>query len=197
VRLRSGEGSPTIAGPDLGDDERRTLLRVARQALQAALNGLADPVEVPNAPDILRRPGGAFVTLRCHGELRGCIGQVASERPLAEVVWRAAVLAATDDPRFPPLARAELEGLRLEISVLSAPLRMAIADSGGIEPGRDGVMVRRGRRQGLLLPQVATEQRWDAAALLAAVCRKAGLAADAWQRPDCELYVFQADVFGE
>lgn len=170
---------------------------MARQALQAALDGPRDPVGVSAGSDALGRPGRAFVTLRHDGELRGCIGQVASERPLAEVVWRATVLAATDDPRFPPVAREEFEGLRLEISVLSEPLRMGIADPACIEPGRDGVMVRRGRRQGLLLPQVAIEQRWDAAALLAAVCRKAGLPVDAWRRPDCELYVFQADVFGE
>jgi AmmeMemoRadiSam system protein A len=171
---------------------------VARQALQAALEGSADPVEGPAAvPDALRRPGRAFVTLRHDGELRGCIGQIDADRSLAEAVWRAAVLAATDDPRFSPLAREELEGLRLEVSVLTEPLRMGVADLAGVEPGRDGVMVRRGRRQGILLPQVATEQGWDAMALLAAVCRKAGLPDDAWRRPDCELYVFRADVFGE
>ena len=107
------------------------------------------------------------------------------------------MLAATEDPRFPPVAVEELDELRLEISVLSEPTRLGAADPASIEPGRDGVMVRRGRRQGLLLPQVATEQRWDAVALLVAVCRKAGLADDAWRLPDCELYVFQADVFGE
>jgi AmmeMemoRadiSam system protein A len=169
---------------------------VARQALQAALSGTSQPEELSES-GALRRPGRAFVTLRHSGALRGCIGHVAPDRPLAEVVWRVTMLAATEDPRFPPVLREELDELRLEISVLSEPTRMGVADPAGIEPGRDGVMVRRGRRQGLLLPQVATEQRWDAAALLVAVCRKAGLADDAWRRPDCELYVFQADVFGE
>ena len=81
--------------------------------------------------------------------------------------------------------------------LLSEPVRLSPADPACVEPGRDGVMVRRGRRQGLLLPQVATEQGWDAESLLAAVCRKAGLPDGAWRLPDCELYVFQADVFGE
>jgi uncharacterized protein (TIGR00296 family) len=107
------------------------------------------------------------------------------------------LLAAMEDPRFPPVTREELGDLRLEISVLSEPRRIAVADPASIEPGRDGVMVRRGRRQGLLLPQVAAEQHWDAAALLAAVCRKAGLPDDAWRHPESEVYVFQADVFGE
>ena len=169
---------------------------MARQALQATLSGAAQPEEL-SASVTLRRPGRAFVTLRHSGTLRGCIGHVAPDRPLAEVVWRVTMLAATEDPRFPPVAREELDELRLEISVLSEPTRMGVAEAARIEPGRDGVMVRRGRRQGLLLPQVATEQRWDATALLVAVCRKAGLADDAWRRPDCELYVFQADVFGE
>lgn len=188
--------SPTIADPELGAEERRALLRLARQALQAAVHGGGGPEELPESPR-LRQCGRAFVTLRQGGALRGCIGHVAPERPLAEVVWRVTMLAATEDPRFPPVAREELGALRLEISVLSEPVRMAVADPAFIEPGRDGVMVRRGRRQGLLLPQVATEQQWDAAALLAAVCRKAGLPDDAWRRPDCELYIFQADVFGE
>ena len=105
--------------------------------------------------------------------------------------------AATEDPRFPPVCREELDELRIEISVLSEPVRLGVRDPASIEPGLDGVIVRRGWRQGLLLPQVATEQGWDAEALLAAVCRKAGMRDDAWRRPDCELYVFQADVFGE
>jgi AmmeMemoRadiSam system protein A len=173
------------------------LLRVARLAVQATVEGLADRIEVPHEPEALRRPGRAFVTLRSNGELRGCIGHVASDRPLAEAVWRAAALAAAADPRFAPVAREEVGGLRLEISVLTEPLRVGLPDPAAIEPGRDGVMVRRGRRQGVLLPQVATEQHWDGMALLAAVCRKAGLPDDAWRRPDCELYVFHADVFGE
>ncbi len=196
MRSPSGGGSPTIAGPDLGDEERRALLRVARQALRAALDGASEPEGLSESP-VLGRPGRAFVTLRHSGTLRGCIGHVASDRPLAELVWHVTILAATEDSRFPPVAREELDELRLEISVLSEPMPLGVADPDHIEPGRDGVMVRRGRRQGLLLPQVATEQRWDAAALLAAVCRKAGLPDDAWRRPDCELYVFQADVFGE
>jgi AmmeMemoRadiSam system protein A len=161
------------------------------------VDGAETPAAAEPEPLTLQRPGRAFVTLRRGGELRGCIGHVASVRPLAEVVRRVTILAATEDPRFPPVSREEVAELRVEISVLSEPVRLGAHDPASIEPGRDGVLVRRGGRQGLLLPQVATEQRWDAATLLAAVCRKAGLPDEAWRRPDCELYVFQADVFGE
>ena len=138
-----------------------------------------------------------FVTLRGEGGLRGCIGHVPADRPLADVVPRVAVSAATEDPRFPPVALEELALLRIEISVLSEPVRLASPDPDGVRPGEDGVIVRRGWRQGLLLPQVATEFDWDAEALLAAACRKEGLAVTAWREASTELYLFQADVFGE
>jgi AmmeMemoRadiSam system protein A len=170
------------------------LLLVARRALEAALCGALDGSS-PLAPAALRRPGGAFVTLRRHGALRGCIGRLASDRPLAEVVASMAVAAATEDPRFPPLPPDELLDLEIEISVLSEPELLASHDPEGIRPGRDGIVVRRGRRQGLLLPQVAVEHGWDAEAFLAAACRKAGLPREAWRKPDCDLFVFQAVVF--
>jgi AmmeMemoRadiSam system protein A len=175
-------------------DERQALLLVARRALEAALCGAPEgrPAEASAA---LRQPGGAFVTLRRHGALRGCIGRLVSDRPLGEVVASMAVAAATQDPRFVPVPPDELPDLEIEISVLSEPVPLASHDSEGIRPGRDGIVVRRGRRQGLLLPQVAVEHGWDAEALLAAVCRKAGLPPDAWRGSDCDLFVFQADVF--
>lgn len=106
-----------------------------------------------------------------------------------------AVAAATDDPRFPPIPPDELQDLEIEISVLSEPELLASHDPEGIRPGRHGIVVRRGRRQGLLLPQVAVEHGWDAEAFLAAACRKAGLPREAWRTPDCDLFVFQAVVF--
>ena len=108
-----------------------------------------------------------------------------------------AVSAALEDPRFPPVLPEELSHLSIEISVLSEPELLADPDPTRIRPGQDGVLVRRGWRQGLLLPQVATEQGWGANELLAGVCRKAGLDVDAWREPGTELYVFQVEAFGE
>lgn len=137
------------------------------------------------------------MTLRRGAELRGCIGHVPSDRPLGEIVASMAVCAAVEDPRFPPVAPEELASLRIEVSVLTEPVRVIRPDAGHVHVGRDGVIVRQGRRQGLLLPQVATEHAWDAEALLAAACRKAGLPAEAWKAAESELYIFQADCFGE
>jgi uncharacterized protein (TIGR00296 family) len=89
---------------------------------------------------------------------------------------------------------AERAALRIEISVLG-PLRPGRPDE--VEVGRHGLVIRRGQHSGLLLPQVAIEQGWDRVTFLAQTCRKAGLPADAWQAGDCELQMFEAQVFGE
>lgn len=187
--------SRTIALAELGADARSQLLGLAREALEASVRG-GTVGPVPEGPALSRRRG-AFVTLRCGTELRGCIGHILADQPLGEVVARMAASAALEDPRFPPVAPEELSNLRIEISVLSEPLLDLERDPARIRPGEDGVLVRQGWRQGVLLPQVATEQGWSAEQLLAGVCRKAGLGADAWREPDTELYVFQVEAFGE
>lgn len=174
--------------------ERLALLAIARGALEAAVRGLPPPSLTPRCGTAA---GGVFVTVRCGGELRGCIGHLADCPRLEEEVARVAVSAATRDPRFPPVSVDELATLSVEISILEAPVRIDPADPARIRVGTDGVIVRRGDRQGLLLPQVAAEYGWDAAALLAATCRKAGLPPDEWRRPGCDVYVFQAEVIGE
>ena len=171
-------------------------MQLARDALQAHFAGRAEP-PLPDAPAAaLRR--GAFVTLLRQGALRGCIGHVADDRPLGDVVREMAVAAALDDPRFPPVTPDELPALTIEVSVLTQPVRLASAgpDAPRVVVGRDGLIVRRGQHIGLLLPQVATEYHWGPEAFLAATCRKAGLPPEAWREPETELLAFQADVFG-
>jgi AmmeMemoRadiSam system protein A len=188
-------GNPTIALVDLGAEERRALLALAREVLEAAVRG--GPLRpLPEGLGLHQR-SGAFVTLRRGTELRGCIGHVPADQPLAAVVARMTVSAALEDPRFPPVAAEELSQLGIEISVLSELQLLAPPEPSRIRPGHDGVLVRRGWRQGLLLPQVATEQGWGTDQLLAGVCRKAGLEADAWRDTGTELYVFQVEAFGE
>ena len=145
----------------------------------------------------MRQCHGAFVTLRRGPDLRGCIGHILADQPLVEVVARMAASAALDDPRFAPVELEELPELRIEISVLSEPELLLDPDPARIRPGQDGVLVRRAWRQGLLLPQVATEMGWTAEQLLAGVCHKAGLEPEEWREPDTELYVFQVEAFGE
>jgi len=179
--------------PALSSGERAALLALARRAIVAHL-GRQSPPPTADLPERLRAAQDGFVTLHSNGKLRGCIGMVEAGRPLCEIVARCAVGAATEDPRFPPMTLAEMDGLRIEISALSRPV--VVESPGEIEAGRHGVIVRQGRRQGLLLPQVATEQGWDRDTLLRQTCRKAGLPADAWMH-GARLQVFEAEVFSE
>jgi AmmeMemoRadiSam system protein A len=170
------------------------LLAAARAALRRALGRGADPTPTGALPAIRR---GAFVTLRIGDELRGCLGHITADRPLADLVPGLAVAAAREDPRFPPLAAGELDRVNIEVSVLSTPTAVDPAGPGAIVSGRDGLIVERGRARGLLLPQVAPEQGWGPEAFLDATCEKAGLSAGAWREPGTRVLTFQADVFDE
>lgn len=177
----------------LCSDDRRQLLLLARTSLTEVIlyNRLPD---VPPLGGRLAERAGAFVTLYCQGRLRGCVGLPGQELPLWETVVQAAVSAARNDPRFAVVGAGELSQIEIEISVLSEARPIA-ADA--IEVGRHGLLVIRGRNRGLLLPQVATERSWPVRRFLEETCRKAGLAADAWQDPETELLAFAAEVFSE
>ncbi len=144
-------------------------------------------------PELLE-PRGAFVTLRRDGELRGCIGYIEAVCPLWETVETCAESAALRDFRFSPVRPEELSSLHIEISVLS-PLE-SIDDPERIQVGQHGIVMSSGGRRGLLLPQVATEYRWDREQFLQHTCQKAGLPADAWKH-GAKIEIFSADVFGE
>jgi AmmeMemoRadiSam system protein A len=168
------------------------LVAKARHAIAERL-GVAGPP--PSAPP-LDEMRGVFVTLRERAghELRGCIGMIEPRFPLGEAVRRAAVSAAFDDPRFPPVSADELASLVLDVSVLG-PLAPSEVDA--VEVGRHGVVIRCDGRSALFLPQVAAEQGWDRDTLLAQLCRKAGLPLDAWRRPGSRLFVFETETFAE
>ena len=174
------------------DADRRLLLRLARQAMTAHVQRQPTPAAEPEG--IFARPGGAFVTIHRHGDLRGCIGHLESDEPLGEVIVRCAVAACSRDPRFPPVTGPELADLELELSLLG-PLE-EIAGAGDIEIGTHGLVVEQGWHRGLLLPQVATEWKWDRETFLAHTCQKAGLPMDAWKK-GAKLWRFSAEVFGE
>ena len=174
----------------------RWLLEQARAAVEAAGRGQAyRAAEIPaelGSEDRreLERPRAAFVSLHKHGKLRGCVGHVAIDTPLRQVVAEMAQAAALDDTRFPPVTAEETADLAIEISVLSplAPIRPE-----EVRPGVHGLAVRQGWRRGLLLPQVAASQHWDAERFLSETCRKAGLEPDAWKR-GAEVEGFTAEV---
>ena len=180
----------------LSNDLRSQLLRIARQSIEAVFEGRRLELDLGTLDDELRRPSGAFVTLNERtGDLRGCIGSIEPVAALAQAVASSAVNAAFRDPRFPPLRKEELPAIHIEISVMS-PI-VAVADVSEIEVGRDGLIISRGARAGLLLPQVATEYEWDRDTFLRQTCIKAGLPGDSWRSPDCRIEKFSAEVFGE
>ncbi len=177
----------------LTDLDKRTLLQTAREAIGSRLS-CRQPC-YPAASPALQIPCGAFVTLKERDELRGCIGHITAAEPLVETVKEVARSSAFDDPRFPPLSPFEWPDIVIEISVLS-PF-VTVKDPSCIQTGVHGIMIHRGMRSGLLLPQVATEQGWDRETFLAHTCLKAGLPRDAWKSDDARIEIFTAIVFGE
>jgi AmmeMemoRadiSam system protein A len=177
----------------LDEAQKRLLLQCARETIAAALERRA--AVYPPGLAALAEPCGAFVTLKKRGQLRGCVGHVTADQPLAETVKDAATASAFEDPRFPALSAQEWPAVKLEISVLS-PLQQ-VTDTTLVVPGVHGVKVRRGPCAGLLLPQVAPEQGWDRETLLSRTCTKAGLPSDAWKDPATRIEIFTAIVFGE
>lgn len=178
----------------LSESERHALLELARGAIASRL-GRPGP-EPPRSTGTLREKRGAFVTLRRKqdGELRGCVGFSEARFPLAEAVERAAQLAAFGDGRFDPVRADELDGLVLDVSVLS-PLSPIAPEA--VEVGRHGLMIRCAGRAGLLLPLVPVQFGWDREEYLEHLCRKAGLPKDSWKRPDAELLAFTTELVEE
>jgi AmmeMemoRadiSam system protein A len=179
----------------LNEEQRRRLLSLARTSIESTLEGHAPEVRADDFDEDLRRPAGAFVTLRKQGDLRGCIGSIRALEPLYRAVASSAVSAAFRDPRFFPVRKDELSQLELEISVMG-PIE-PVRDVAEIEVGRDGLIISRGRFVGLLLPQVASEYGWDRETFLVQTCLKAGLQPEAWRAPDTHIEKFAAEVFSE
>jgi AmmeMemoRadiSam system protein A len=177
----------------LSDQERRQLLALARGAIAARLGRPGPECPAPSGTLLERR--GAFVTLRRQdGELRGCVGFSEARFPLHEAVERAALLAAFEDGRFDPVRAEELDGLVLDISILS-PLRPVAPED--VEVGRDGLMIRHAGRSGLLLPPVPLQWGWDREEFLQHLCLKAGLPRDSWRMAGAELLAFSAELVEE
>jgi AmmeMemoRadiSam system protein A len=180
----------------MDDTQRKTLLKVARDTVEAVVSGKPVPTPESNDPE-LNAPCGCFVTLKNRGRLRGCIGHFTSDNPLIELVAQMAEASATGDPRFfdDPVTPRELKSLDIEISVLS-PLQRT-NNPLGFELGVHGIYIRRGCVSGCFLPQVATETGWSKEEFLSYCCsHKAGLLPDAWKDPRTEVYLFTAEVFG-
>ena len=173
-------------------DDQRRLIELARCALEARVCCTGVPnIDSTVAPDVR---SGAFVSIFHDGELRGCLGRLNSPLPIARLVVDLAQAVADSDPRFDRVVPEELDGIDLEISILTNEREIQSVDE--IEVGKHGLIVEEGTSRGLLLPQVPEEHGWDRDTFLNHTCLKAGLAPDAWRR-GARIFVFEALVFGE
>lgn len=176
------------------DHHKKILLSFARKTIQQFL--MSDTVPLTRGFDpVLQNHQGAFVTIKKHGQLRGCIGHLAEDLPLCHVVGTMALQAAFNDRRFRPLTLEEFPEIEIEISVLTPSQRVSRAED--IQVGRDGVILRKGGRSAVFLPQVAPEQGWNREQMLTHLSRKAGLSSDSWKAGDAQFFTFQAVVFSE
>ncbi len=198
------EARPTLLSPEFSLDHRRTLLRIAHEAILSILEHRPFPAEPPLLTR-LSEPRGVFTTLYLRGDrlpndhgdrhrqLRGCVGYAMPIAPLYRAVAETARAAAFEDSRFLPVTKEEASRLEVSLSVLS-PLFPIHPDA--VEVGRHGLLISDGARRGLLLPQVPVENVWDRETFLEQTCRKAGLPPDAW-RKHATIEAFTAEVFSD
>ena len=179
----------------LGAREQNELLALARKSVEYAVRERKTYEPAASASESLNQERGAFVTLKKSGELRGCVGYTSAIKPLYMTVRDTATLAALRDSRFQPVTASELGQLDYEISVLS-PLRRVL-DIRQIKVGQHGLLMKNGIYQGLLLPQVPVEERWDRQRFLEETCAKAGMRAGCWKDENTDIFMFTAVVFGE
>ena len=179
----------------LTDSDKGILLLAARESIRSIFGEVAMPIiEYKDYPNLLTK-AGAFVTLTQGGYLRGCIGYLTSENSIYQTVCDAAKQAAQNDPRFSPLDASEIDHINIEISVLTPP--QPITDYEDIIIGQHGLILEEPPFRGLLLPQVAVEQKFMVAQFLTALCEKAGMNSYEWQERLLNVSVFGAIVFSE
>jgi AmmeMemoRadiSam system protein A len=184
-------------------DEQQILLDLARSTLERVTRGQSPPdLDLDKLPPALTEDRACFVTLRrrVDGALRGCTGTLIARHPLAQEVVSMTIQTAFSDPRFRPVSENEVEGLHLEISVLTPPQPLAFDGSedllNKLHPGIDGVTLKLDNRRATFLPQV-WESYPDPRVFLSLLSEKMGRAPDAWRNPHLEVETYQAVIIEE
>lgn len=188
-----------MAAKDTPLEDKEVLLKLARSVIASRLG--EGEIERPETPsDLLLEKRGCFVTLHKEGQLRGCIGTIEPLQSLIDGVESNAFSAAFRDPRFPPLAREELDQVEVEISVLTVPEEVEFKDGDDLKsqlkPGVHGVILSRGARRSTFLPQV-WEQISNLDNFLIQLCKKGRMTANCWQDPRTKVEVYEAEYFSE
>jgi AmmeMemoRadiSam system protein A len=185
----------------LTDGERRTLLRLAREAIENSVKGKRIPaLDQSTLTSSLREKGASFVTLTIDNDLRGCIGALEAYQPLVDDVREHAVAAALQDPRFPPVSENELGRISIEVSRLTAPHPLEYSSSEDLiiklRPKMDGVILKQDHRRATFLPQV-WEKIPDPAEFLNNLCQKMGARPNLWRDAKLLVEVYQVEEFHE
>ena len=185
----------------LTDSDGERLVRMARTVVTEFLKNRNKMKLDSEFKDAFSANAGVFVTLNHQSNLRGCIGYVLPDKKLYNALEDAAIAAATEDPRFPPVTYEELDQITFEVTVLTPPQEIEVTDPkeypSKIKVGRDGLIVKSGFNSGLLLPQVSTEYGWNEEEFLGHTCEKAGLPKDKWKDKDTKILKFEGIVFKE
>jgi AmmeMemoRadiSam system protein A len=196
------QGSQTARKGALSSEEKLYLLSLARETLTQYLKeGKTKEGVSEKAPSNLKEKRGCFVTLKKHGDLRGCIGFILPVKPVCDCVVENVINAAIHDTRFPaPVSAEELSSITIEISVLTVPEKLELKDRSELPnrlaPGRDGVILKNRWYQSTYLPQV-WEDLPDKEEFLDSLCRKGGMPVGCWKDEDTEIFTYQAEVFRE
>ncbi len=175
-------------------------IKTARKAIDCSVrDGSMPNIDLP---DKFEKKMGAFVTINKYPseELRGCIGYPEPTHQLKDAIIKGAQ-SATRDPRFAPLTEEELESVIVEVSLLTPPEKVEYEDPEELPEkvvcGKHGLIISKGPRRGLLLPQVPVDQGWDEEKFLTHTCRKAGLSSNEWRKSECQIEMFEGVIFKE
>lgn len=181
--------------PGLTEEEKETLFAIATDTIEWCVRGEENKVSMDKYKITakLKEPTHSFVTLKSGGMLRGCIGSLPPwpAEPMHRSIHNNAISAATKDWRFSPVRPAELPKLEIHISLLS-PVS-DIASPSEFKTGEHGIIIEKGGRRAVYLPEVAPEQGWTREETLESLCQKAGLPPDAW-REGAKFKVFTSVV---
>lgn len=183
---------------NLNKEEKNILLKLAREKLESIFT--KKEVKVSKLSDKLKEKKGCFVTLTENDELRGCIGNIDAREELYKCVLNNAINAALYDPRFNQVSEDELEDIKIEISVLTNPVKLEFKDAEDLlkklRQGIDGVILKKNGREATFLPQV-WEQIDNKEEFLMHLSLKAGLNENAWKDKDIEIYIYEVENFSE
>ena len=185
----------------LSDSDGIILVKTARKAVTEFLSNDSRIKLEPEFEKKFSFNSGVFVTLNKPDGLRGCIGFPMPVKKLSRAIVDGAIAAATEDPRFPPVATKELDSITFEVTVLTPPMEIDVSDPieylSKIKVGRDGLIIRHSFSSGLLLPQVPIEYGWNVEEFLQHTCHKAGLEKDFWKSGKAKIERFEGIVFKE